>query len=268
MRKYATVTAAVAVLLAGFDAKAEEGMWTFNKFPFDSVEKSYGFRPSGAWLDHLRLSSVRLADGCSAAFVSPHGLVQTNHHCVRGCIQDLSTASQDYDANGFNAKNETDELQCPAVEANQLVAIADITERIRNATAGRENEAFAEALKAEKSLIEADCAGKDEMLRCDVVTLYNGGVFNLYTYRRYQEVRLAFAPEASIADRATDRERAPSHCVNKETCYTCIANWRLQNARPSSAARDRAAAGRARQEDRPQQELLRARGDPASDRGH
>ncbi len=111
MRKYAIVTAAVAVLLAGFDAKAEEGMWTFNNFPFDSIEKSYGFRPSGAWLDHLRLSSVRLADGCSAAFVSPHGLVQTNHHCVRGCIQDLSTASQDYDANGFNAKNEKDELQ-------------------------------------------------------------------------------------------------------------------------------------------------------------
>ncbi len=75
MRKYAIVTAAVAVLLAGFDAKAEEGMWTFNNFPFDSIEKSYGFRPSGAWLDHLRLSSVRLADGCSAAFVSPHGLV-------------------------------------------------------------------------------------------------------------------------------------------------------------------------------------------------
>jgi hypothetical protein len=174
-------------------------MWTFNNFPAEKVEQAYGFRPTQAWLDHVRLSSVRLAEGCSAAFVSPAGLVQTNHHCARTCIQQRSSAAHNYIADGFYAKEMKDELKCPTVEANQLVAITDVTARIRNATAGKESEAFGAALKAEEALIESECAGNDAALRCDVVDLYNGGVFNLYKYRRYQDVRLVFAPEDSIA---------------------------------------------------------------------
>ena len=196
----AYVTAVVALVVAGVDiARADEGMWTFNNFPFDKVEKSYGFRPTQAWLDHVRLSSLRLADGCSAAFVSPHGLVQTNHHCAIRCIQQISTAARDYVATGFYATVEKDEIKCPEIEGNQLVAITDVTGRIRQATAGKEDEAFAAALRGERTRIERECADNDATLRCDVVELYNGGVFNLYKYRRFQDVRLVFAPERSIA---------------------------------------------------------------------
>ena len=98
--------AAAAVLGAFFTtARGDEGMWTFDKFPFDKVEKAYGFRPTRGWLDHVRLSTLRLLSGdgvCSAAFVSPQGLVQTNHHCARDCIAQLSNASRDYIATGLS----------------------------------------------------------------------------------------------------------------------------------------------------------------------
>jgi hypothetical protein len=180
-------------------AEADEGMWTFNNFPFDTVERAYGFRPDQAWLDHLRLSSLRLARGCSASFVSPQGLVQTNHHCASSCIEQLSTAATDYIANGFYAKEAANEIKCPDVEANQLTSIADVTARISRATAGKNGEAFAEAKKAESTAIEKECAGNDVTIRCDVVELYRGGIHNLYKYRRYQDVRLVFAPEKAIA---------------------------------------------------------------------
>jgi peptidase S46-like protein len=187
----------IAIPLAA--AQAEEGMWTFNDFPFDRVERAYGFRPDQAWLDHLRLSSLRLARGCSASFVSPQGLVQTNHHCASVCIEQLSTGTRDYIANGFYAKEATDEIKCPDIEANQLVAITDVTERIKRATAGKDGEAFAEAKKAERAVIEKECSANDPSIRCDVVEFYQGGRHDLYRYRRYQDVRLVFAPEKSIA---------------------------------------------------------------------
>jgi hypothetical protein len=196
-----TFTMAAMLLLAASLAttRADEGMWTYNNFPVDKLDKAYGFRPDQAWLDHVRLSSLRLARGCSGAFVSPSGLVQTNHHCARACIQQLSTAAKDYIADGFYAREAKDEVKCPDVEVNQLIAITDVTERVNKATAGKDAQAFAEALKAERAVIARECAGGDANVRCDVVELYHGGVYNLYKYRRYQDVRLVFAPEESIA---------------------------------------------------------------------
>jgi hypothetical protein len=188
------------VVAAGLlPAQADEGMWTFNNFPADKVAQAYGFRPDQAWLDHVRLSSVRLAGGCSGGFVSPHGLVQTNHHCARDCIAELSTATRNFIDDGFYAREAKDELKCPDVEVNQLVAITDVTDRIRKATGGKDGAAFAEALKAEKATIAGECSGNDANVRCDVVELYHGGIYDLYKYRRYQDVRLVFAPEESIA---------------------------------------------------------------------
>ncbi len=180
---------------------ADEGMWTFNDFPADKVQGAYGFRPDQAWLDHVRLSSVRLtgASGCSAAFVSPRGLVQTNHHCARRCIQDLSTPKSDLATGGFYAHEEKDETRCPGLEVNQLIDISDVTDRVTKALAGKDGPAFAAALRAERANISSECAGKDDNLRCDVISLYGGGVYNLYRYRRYQDVRLVFAPEGAIA---------------------------------------------------------------------
>jgi hypothetical protein len=186
-----------AALLA--PASADEGMWTTNNFPADKVAQAYGFKPDQAWLDHVRLSSLRLARGCSASFVSPEGLVQTNHHCAQGCIAQLSGAGNDLVATGFYAKERKDEVKCPDIEANQLIAITDVTDRIGKATADKDGQELADAKKAIEATIARECSGDDVNLRCDVVELYHGGVYDLYKYRRYQDVRLVFAPELAIA---------------------------------------------------------------------
>jgi Peptidase S46 len=200
-RRSSGALALLALAVGLTSAHADEGMWTFNNFPSDKVAKVYGFRPDQKWLDHVRLSSVRLADaeGCSASFVSAHGLIQTNHHCARNCIEQLSTAENDTTANGFYARELADERKCSTMEANQLVDITSVTDRIKRATEGKDDAAFAAALKAEKAKIESECAGKDDSVRCEVVELYRGGIYDLYKYRRFQDVRLVFAPEASIA---------------------------------------------------------------------
>ncbi len=180
-------------------AKADEGMWLLDKFPSDQVEKLYGFRPDQRWLDRVRLSALRLAQGCSAAFVSPRGLVQTNHHCAEHCIEQLSRAGKDLLAAGFYAKEEKDEAKCPDFELDQLIDIGDVTPRVREAIDGKEGEAFTEGKRAVKAAIAKECSGGDDALRCDVVELYEGGVYNLYKYRRFQDVRLVFAPEQAIA---------------------------------------------------------------------
>lgn len=190
------VIAALAGLMG--IAHADEGMWTFDNFPSDRVRQTHGFGPDKEWLDHVRLSSVRLAGGCSGSIVSATGLVMTNHHCARSCIQQLSTQGKDLMANGFSAATAGDEVRCPEIELNQLIDISDVTERISAATRDQSGTKFIDAQRAEMSRIEKACATTDK-LRCDVVTLYNGGRYHLYKYRRFQDVRLVFAPEAAIA---------------------------------------------------------------------
>ncbi len=179
-------------------ASAEEGMWTFNRFPAEQVQKAYGFKPDQKWLDGVRQASVRLAQGCSGSFVSPQGLVMTNHHCVHECVEQLSTPKKDLVEGGFWAKTQKDETTCPDLEVNNLVAITDVTARVQKAMEGKSDQAANEARKAEMSKIEKECATGDDV-RCDVVSLYNGGIYDLYKYRRYQDVRLVFAPELGIA---------------------------------------------------------------------
>src|SRR5215831_3365933 len=173
-------------------------MWLVNEFPSAKVQAAYGFAPSQEWLDRVRLGAVRLARGCSASFVSRNGLVMTNHHCVRDCVQDLSTAKDDYLERGFFARTEKDERRCPKVEANQLITITDVTDRVHAAVGGKEGEAFATALRQESAKIEGTCATGPK-LRCEVVNLFHGGKYHLYTYRRFQDVRLVFAPEFPMA---------------------------------------------------------------------
>ena len=193
-----TLLALLALALASLSARADEGMWTFDNFPADKVAQKYGFRPGDRWLDHVRLSSARLAQGCSASFVSEGGLVMTNHHCAHACIEQLSTAQRDFVKTGFYAKALDEEVRCPDLEVNQLVQIDDVTERMRKATGGLEGPRYNEAQRAEIARIEKECQAT-EALRCEVVTLYHGGVYDLYKYRRFQDVRLVFAPEFAIA---------------------------------------------------------------------
>jgi hypothetical protein len=179
-------------------ALADEGMWLYTDFPTKDTKDKYGFEPTPAWLDKVRLASVRIAGGCSASFVSPSGLVLTNHHCVDACIQQLSSAKDDFMARGFHARAERDEKVCPGMEANQLTQITDVTARVQKATQGLADQAMNDARKAEIARIEKACATSDAV-RCDVVTLYNGGAYHLYQYARFQDVRLVFAPEANVA---------------------------------------------------------------------
>lgn len=175
-----------------------EGMWLLNDFPSERLGKQFGFAPSKEWLDHVRLSSVRLARGCSGSIVSPNGLVMTNHHCAHHCIEQLSSAKKDFVASGFSAKTAADEVKCPDVEVDELTDITDVTEKVTSATEGLKDREFVEKQKATIAGIEKACAtGKD--VRCDVVSLYHGGRYHLYEYKRFQDVRLVFAPEFATA---------------------------------------------------------------------
>ena len=134
----------IAVSIAGA-AFADEGMWTYDNFPAAKMRAAYGWAPDAAWLEHARLGSIRLTLGCSASLVSPNGLVMTNHHCARECVSDLADAQHDYSANGYYAGAAADEKKCPAMEANQLVNITDVTQQMEAATAGKSDRGFHEA---------------------------------------------------------------------------------------------------------------------------
>jgi len=187
------------VLLMVSIAFADEGMWTFDNPPVKQLKDKYGFTPSKAWLDHLRLASVRFNDGGSGSFVSPAGLVLTNHHVAAGQLQKLSTAERNLVKDGFYAKTPAEELKCPDLELNVLVSMEDVTKRVLEAVKKGSSEKEAnDARKAEIAKIEKESLNKTG-LRSDVVTLYNGGEYWLYRYKKYTDIRLVFAPEQQIA---------------------------------------------------------------------
>jgi hypothetical protein len=186
-------------LLAAVPARAEEGMWTFDNPPLKQLQDKYHFTPSKEWLDHVRLSSVRLNDGGSGAFVSAHGLLLTNHHVARGQLQKNSTPEHDYIRDGFYAATPEQEIKTPDLEINVLVSMENVTNRIATALRGaRTAEAQFAARRAAMAEIERESLQKTG-LRSDVVTLYQGGEYWLYRYRKYTDVRIAFAPEQQIA---------------------------------------------------------------------
>lgn len=175
---------------------AAEGMWTLDNLPYADLEKNYKFKPSAEWVQKSMRSAVRLAGGCSGSFVSPDGLVLTNHHCVISCVEDLSSKEHDFVNKGFLAKSRNEEKQCPGMEINRLEKTEDVTARMQKALTGLTGKAFADAKKAEQSRIEKECAGDaGDKRRCDIVELYGGGQYHVYQYTRYQDVRLAFSPE-------------------------------------------------------------------------
>lgn len=192
------LAAALLTLAAGSAAKAEEGMWTFDNFPIARANATLGTSIDQAWLDRVRLSSVKFG-GCSAGIVSAEGLVMTNNHCVSSCVANLSTQAVNYAETGFTPRTREEELKCPGGTAEILTDIADVTERMHAAGEGLEGQAFTRARDAEAGRIEQEACGGDTGKRCQVVSLYRGGQFKLYTYKRYSDVRLAWAPEDRAA---------------------------------------------------------------------
>ena len=189
-----------ALLLAAAPViHAEEGMWTFDNPPMKLLKAKYNFTPTQAWLDHLRLSSVRLNDGGSGSFVSPNGLLLTNHHVARGQLQKNSTAEHDYLRDGFLAATPDQEMRSADLEVNVLVAMEDVTPRVQGAVKGVADDAKAQkARDAEIAAIEKESKDKTG-LRSDVVSFYNGGEYWLYCYKAYTDVRPVFAPEQQAA---------------------------------------------------------------------
>jgi hypothetical protein len=190
---------AALMLAAGLPIFADEGMWTFDNPPVKQLEEKYHFTPTQQWLDHVRLSCVRLNDGGSGSFVSPHGLLLTNHHVARGQLQKNSTAEHDYVKNGFYAANPEQEMKSPDLEVNVLMSMENVTQTVLAALKGAKTpeDEFARR-KTAIADIERESLQKTG-LRSDVVTLYQGGEYWLYRYRKYTDVRLVFAPEDQAA---------------------------------------------------------------------
>jgi len=199
MRFYKVVTLTSALLvLTSLALHADEGMWTFDRPPLQAIQQRYGFTVTQPWLDHLRLSSVRFPDG-SGSFVSPTGLVLTNHHVALEQLQKISTPQKNYVADGFYARTRAEEVKAADAELDVLMSSEDVTSRVAAAAAKAPNAQDAlEARKAEVARIEKECV--DTMkLRCDVVPLYQGAQYWLYRYKKYTDVRLVFAPEQQMA---------------------------------------------------------------------
>lgn len=186
-------------------AVADEGMWTFQNFPRAAVKEKYGVDIGDAWLKRIQRAITRHETGCTGSFVSPQGLVLTNHHCVADCLADLSSSSRNLTRDGFIASTRAEELQCSGEILSVLIDTEEVTDKVKAATAGLPDAQANEARKRELSRLESECAEASKKnratgpLACEAVTLYQGGQYYLYKYKRYQDVRLVFAPHAAIA---------------------------------------------------------------------
>src|SRR2546422_5599915 len=199
IRRYVPMIILLLFAFGATIAVADEGMWTFDNPPTKQLKEKYNFTPTQQWLDHIRLSSVRFNDGGSGSFVSPNGLVITNHHVALGQLQKISSAQKDYVKNGFYAKTQAEEVKSPDLELNVLVSMENVTDRIQGAVKpGMTEKQALDARKAEQAKIQKESLDKTGF-RSDVVSLYQGGEYWLYQYKKYTDVRLVFAPEQQMA---------------------------------------------------------------------
>ena len=196
------VLVGAVVGLSAQTALSDEGMWTTDNFPAATVQAEYGVDVTPAWLERVRLGTIRLSN-CTASFVSPEGLILTNHHCVASCLAEHSSREASLIETGFLASRRDDELRCGTQVADTLVETEDVTNRVQQALLGLDDRAANDKRKQTLTQLEQACeeearrAGQPR--KCESVTLYEGGQYFLYKYKRYDDVRLVFAPEAGIA---------------------------------------------------------------------
>ncbi len=198
---------------------ADEGMWVFNNLPLKQLKEKYAFEPTPGWIEHLRSSAVRFNSGGSGSFVSADGLVMTNHHVGADTLQKISTPEKDYYKSGFHAKTRAEEVKAPDLELNVLVGIEDVTDRVLAAVKPAMDDAAAGiAKRGAMATIEKESQEKTG-LRSDVVTLYQGGQYHLYTFKKYTDVRLVFAPEFDIAFFGGDPDNFEFPRYDLDVCF-------------------------------------------------
>ena len=204
--------------LVAATAFADEGMWLFNNPPLKQLKEKYQFEPTPQWLEHLQKASVRFNSGGSGSFVSASGLCITNHHVGADALQKASTEQHNYLKDGFYAKTNAEETKCADLELNILMSIEDVTAQV-NAAVKSGMSADAAAKARENVIAQIEKESKDKTgLRSDVVTLYQGGVYHLYRYKRYDDVRIVFAPEQQMAFYGGDPDNFEYPRYNLDIC--------------------------------------------------
>jgi hypothetical protein len=199
-------------------------MWTFDVPPLDYWARRYNFHPTQAWLDHVRLAAGRLP-GCSASFVSPDGLILTNHHCGRRCIESATRSGEDLLQNGFYASSRGEERACRGVYIDQLLSITDVTDSV-NAAVPSGTAADRAATLRDRAIagIAERCGGGDPRIKCQVVTMYRGGQYKLYRFHHYTDLRLVFAVESQTGRTRTGSRRTRIICAGARTARA-TASW-------------------------------------------
>jgi hypothetical protein len=197
MTRWSHAAGAASLILLCSAGHADEGMWTVHGFPFDKANTALKTHLDQAWIDHVRSATVRLAN-CTGSFVSPEGLILTNHHCVELCLAENSSREKSYLNDGYLAKTREEEMRCQTQVADVLTETEEITAKVAAATAGKDEAAANEARKAALTRLEQECEAQSK-LKCQSVSLYQGGQYWLYKYQRYTDLRLVFAPEEGIA---------------------------------------------------------------------
>ena len=198
---------------------SDEGMWLFNDPPRKLLQEKYGFNPTDEWLEHVQKSSVRFNSGGSGSFVSPEGLVLSNHHVGADCLQKLSSEEHNYLHDGYYARTRDEELRCHDLELNVLMSIEDVTERVNAAVKpGMDAASAFAARRAIMAEIEKESLDKTG-LRSDVVTLFQGGKYHLYRFKKYTDVRLVFAPEQQAAFFGGDPDNFEYPRYDLDVCF-------------------------------------------------
>ncbi len=206
-----------ALALAPFAAakRLDEGMWLFNNPPAKQLKQRYGFDVSAQWLEHVQKSAVRVSTGGSGSIVSADGLVMTNHHVASDILAKLSSKDRDLLVSGFYAPKVGDELKCPDLHLDVLWKIVDVTDKVEGATAGKSTAEAGAARR--KAMTQLEDEGKQSTgMHCEVVTLYQGGRYHQYFYKRFEDIRLVFAPESAIAFYGGDNDNFeyPRYCLD------------------------------------------------------
>ncbi|MFN9787856.1 MAG: S46 family peptidase [Planctomycetia bacterium] len=216
-------------------ARADEGMWLFNRPPAKQIKAAYGFDLTPEWLEHVQKSAVRISTGGSGSLVSADGLVMTNHHVGSDKIAELSTKERDLLKDGFHARALGEELKCPNIEMDVLWTIEDVSAKVESVVQpGMSNAQVAAARRAKLAEIESEAKQKAGAgFKCEIVTLWQGARYHLYTYKTWDDVRLVFAPEKAIGFFGGDADNFeyPRYCL--DVCFFRI----YEDGKPLKAER-------------------------------